>query len=127
MNRHVLSAIALSVMLTTGAAYAQTTTLRTRVPFDFVIGNQHFPAGTYEFERLLGTPTASDAIGMVAVRRVDAYGYKVIITRLEPTKAQSESKLIDFSGCRWSTLLVATLRSGRPFGTAVRLVASHGA
>jgi len=94
MKRLALSTIVLGVMLTTGTAYAQTATLRASVPFDFVIGNQSFPAGTYEFQRLLGTPTASDAIGMVAVRRVDAYGYKVIITRPEAAKALGNSRLI---------------------------------
>ncbi|HXY51737.1 MAG TPA: hypothetical protein VEI01_19980 [Terriglobales bacterium] len=94
MKRLALSAIVLGVMLTTAAAYAQTATLRVSVPFNFVIGNQSFPAGTYDFQRLLGTPKATDVIGMVAVRRVDAYGYKVIVTHLEAAKAQGDSRLI---------------------------------
>jgi hypothetical protein len=73
----------LASMLASGSAFAQSDTFRAEVPFAFVIGNQELPAGTYQFERLLGKPPANDEMGMVAVRNQErATSIKWFVTSL---------------------------------------------
>jgi hypothetical protein len=45
---------ALTVLLMATAAQAQQTSVRADVPFDFVVGNQAYPAGEYALKSLLG-------------------------------------------------------------------------
>ena len=63
-------------------SFAQTRGFRASVPFDFMIAGQTFPAGTYQFQRPLGKPSADAAVGMVAVRSVDGSSYKAVMTTL---------------------------------------------
>jgi len=81
----------LASLLASGSALAQNNTFRAEVPFAFVIGNQELPAGSYQFERLLGKPLSSDAIGMVAVRNRELHIYEVVITRLSAQSDPTES------------------------------------
>src|SRR5271166_2003868 len=41
------------------------------VPFDFVVANRTLPAGRYEFQFVLGLPSATDDINVLAVRSLD--------------------------------------------------------
>ncbi len=41
------------------------------VPFAFVVGNRTLPAGRYEFQFVLGLPSAEDDINILAVRSLD--------------------------------------------------------
>jgi hypothetical protein len=56
----VISLVVLwAVSLCPGVGNAQTSTrpiLTVKVPFEFVVGNQTFPAGTYKFQSLLNSP-----------------------------------------------------------------------
>ena len=81
----------LAAMLVSGSAFAQTNTFRAEVPFAFVLGNQELPAGTYQFERLLGRPADSDSIGMIAVRDREHNIYKVVVTALSDANGRSSS------------------------------------
>ena len=85
----VLLAFALSC-----SAVAQTRVIRAgfraNVPFDFTIGTQTFHAGTYQFQRPLGKPSANAAVGMIAVRGVDGASYKAVMTALALPSAQEK-------------------------------------
>jgi hypothetical protein len=43
------------VLLVASAAQAQQTNIRANVPFDFVVGNQSYPAGEYNLKSVSGT------------------------------------------------------------------------
>lgn len=96
------SAIVLSLVFATvsGSAFAQThssrTGFRANVPFDFTIGAQTFPAGTYEFQRPLGKPSANSAVGMVAVRSLDGSSYRAVMTALArpSTSLRADTNLV---------------------------------
>ena len=75
-------------MLASGSAFAQANTFRAEVPFAFVVGNQELPAGSYQFERLLGKPSSQDSIGMLAVRNPERHIYKVVITSLSDAESE---------------------------------------
>jgi len=63
---------------------------RAEVPFDFTIGTQTFHAGTYQFQRPLGKPSASAGVGMIAVRSVDGFSYKAVMTALARPSVQQQ-------------------------------------
>jgi hypothetical protein len=56
--------IALTVLLMASVAQAQQTNVRAKVPFDFVVGNQAYPAGEYSLKSVLdnGKPIRVDNI-----------------------------------------------------------------
>ncbi len=61
-----------------------------KVPFEFVIGNQTFPAGFYEFHSLLNSVAGKDAIDVLVVQSTDGGQYRAIVTdvvgRGEPSR-----------------------------------------
>ena len=99
MKNPILAIVCLTgLALLSGSAMAQNNTFRAEVPFAFSIGNQELPAGSYQFERLLGKPGAADAVGMVAIRNRDAHLYKVVVTNLsQPNADESSSCKLIFS------------------------------
>jgi hypothetical protein len=58
-----------------GADYIQAT-----IPFQFVVGNRTFPAGTYTFQRVLGRPMSVANISMLIVRGADPSTYQAVVT-----------------------------------------------
>jgi len=95
MKRSMLHAMVLSMLLAaSGVGVAQTARLRSAVPHEFRVGAEEFPAGTYEFQRLLGKPSSSDASGMIVIRGIDHPIYRVVLTNLSSAEDPSESKLI---------------------------------
>jgi hypothetical protein len=84
-----------ALLLTAAPSFAQNKVFRADVPFSFTIGDQAFPAGNYQFERLLGRPQPGDVIGMVALRNIEAHIYKVVVTSLAATtQGQPGSRLV---------------------------------
>lgn len=72
----------LALICTANLAQAQTSTFQATVPFEFVVGDQTLPSGTYIVERLLGKRTIGDATGVVVIKTADQQIYMVLITRL---------------------------------------------
>lgn len=73
----------------------RTLTFQASVPFDFVIGKQNLPAGTYIFQRLIGKQTEKDAMGVVVIKSSNGNVYKTIITGLSNEKKPARrSKLL---------------------------------
>ena len=82
MKKALILIGAVCLLFATVTANAQTLRFKAEVPLPFVVGNQTLPAGTYQFQRLLGPPTASDQVGMVSLRSTDGRYYKVVVTSL---------------------------------------------
>ena len=63
-----IAVITIFIGITTALAAAQTRrqpTVIAFVPFEFVVGNQTFPSGTYVFEMATGAPKATDEAGVL--------------------------------------------------------------
>jgi hypothetical protein len=55
MKKQVITLIGvLSLVLVTGSAFAQTVSIRGKIPFDFMVGKTTLPSGTYEIRSLNG-------------------------------------------------------------------------
>jgi len=64
------------VSLCPSFGYAQTShhsALTIKVPFEFVVGNQTFPAGTYKFQSLLNSVPSQEMI-IVFMAQLHPYG-----------------------------------------------------
>ena len=83
-----LASLLALILLACTAAYGQITpsggphraALTVKVPFDFVVGNQTFPAGTYKFRSLLNSVPGKDTIDVLEVRSTDGRRYSAIVT-----------------------------------------------
>jgi hypothetical protein len=51
-----------------------------KAPFEFVVGNQTFPAGTYKFRSLRNSVAGKDAIDVLEVRSMESRLYRAIVT-----------------------------------------------
>ena len=84
MKSKVVSLVVLLVLsLYPSVGHAQTThhsALTVKVPFEFVVGNQTFPAGTYRFRSLLNSVPGKDTMEYLMVSSTDRPLYRVIIT-----------------------------------------------
>jgi len=72
MNRKAVPLFALFITLIgiTAGAEAQAhrkAALQASVPYEFVVGNRVFPAGTYVFEMATGSPKTTDQGGVLIV------------------------------------------------------------
>lgn len=94
-----LAVLATLAMLSVLPAAAQSRGFRASVPFDFSIAGQVLPAGTYQFQRPLGQPSAKSEVGMIAVKQMDGPAYKAVVTSLARSsqnhdKQQPETRLV---------------------------------
>ena len=90
MQRRVV--LGMLLILSAISATAQSRGFRASVPFDFSVGGQVLPAGTYQFQRPLGQPSPDSAVGMIAVRQVDGLAYSAVVTSLaQPMKASDRN------------------------------------
>jgi hypothetical protein len=85
MNRKALPTVAVLAMLvgTTVAAGAQSrrkVTVEASVPFEFAVGNQVFPAGSYVFEMATGSPNLTDEAAVLVVRNRERRVYAAVAT-----------------------------------------------
>jgi hypothetical protein len=117
---HTLIA-ALCLLLAAVTASAQTLRFKAEVPFPFVVGNQTLPAGTYQFQRLLGPPSAGDQVGMVSVRSADGKFYRVVVTSLvERRRDQPASPQIVFTQSEGNYYLAQVWGNGDRLGQQLR-------
>ena len=86
MKSTVVSLVVLWMLsLCPGVSFAQTSRQAAavvEVPFAFVVGNQTFPAGDYEFHSLLNPVAGKDTIDVVVVRSIDGQLYRAIVTHV---------------------------------------------
>jgi hypothetical protein len=85
MKRKALPLIAVITMLIgiTAGANAQNrrkVTVEASVPFEFIVANRVFPAGTYVFEMATGSPKTTDQAGVLVVRNRERKLYAAVAT-----------------------------------------------
>jgi len=94
------------------------------VPFDFIVGNRTLPAGSYRFQIVLGSPTANDTVGVLAVRSADGRYYASTITNIAEGEAPSEGPRVVFSRSADRASLAQLWEQGNPVGLKLQTPAS---
>lgn len=98
MKSNLVSLVVLWVLsLYPSVGYAQTShqsALTVKVPFEFVIGNQAFPAGTYKFQSLLNSVPGKDAIDVLVVRGIEGRLYRAIVTGVIASPEPNNARLV---------------------------------
>jgi hypothetical protein len=77
-----------------GAQTSSRAVLTVRVPFEFVVGNQTFPAGTYKFQSLLNSVAGRDAVDVLTVRSTEGRRYQAVVTDVVGAGEESKSRLV---------------------------------
>ena len=94
----VVSLVVLSVLsLFVSIAYAQTanhSALTVNIPFEFVVGNQTFPAGIYKFQSLLNSVPSKATIDVLEVRSTVGRLYSAIVTDVVDGAEPSHPRLV---------------------------------
>jgi hypothetical protein len=84
MKNKIVSMVVLGgALLLCAMVFAQTSrhsALAVKVPFEFVIANQTFPAGTYEFHSLLASVAPKGTVDVLVVRSTNGELYRAIVT-----------------------------------------------
>jgi hypothetical protein len=87
--------------------------LTVKVPFEFVLGNQTFPAGTYSFRSLLNSVPGKEAIEVLEVRAAIGGLYAAVVTDAVSNSEPSHPKLV-FARSDGRTFLSEVWESGKP-------------
>jgi len=93
----VFLSTAFGLSLCPSVGYAQTShqpALTVKVPFEFVIGNQMFPAGTYKFQSLLDSVPSKATIDVLVVRSTEGRLYKAIVADVVGSEELNNPKLV---------------------------------
>ena len=93
----VFLSTAFGLSLCPSVGYAQTShqpALTVKVPFEFVIGNQMFPAGTYKFQSLLNSVPGKDAIDVLVVRSTEGWLYSAMVADIIASDEPSKPRLV---------------------------------
>jgi len=96
MKTRVSMLIVLVAMLAISLGNAQAShhsALTVKVPFEFVVGNQTFPAGTYKFQSLNSAPSNA-TIDYLVVRSMDGRLYQAIVADVFGSEASSNPRLL---------------------------------
>lgn len=100
MKSKVVSLVVLWVLsLYPSVGYAQTShhsALTVKVPFEFVVGDQTFPAGTYQFQSLLNSVPGKDTIDMLMVRSTERLVplYRITVTDVVGSEEPNNARLV---------------------------------
>jgi hypothetical protein len=93
----VFSFAAFGLSLYPSVGCAQTShhsALTVKVPFEFVVGNQTLPAGTYKFQSLLNSVPSKATIDVLVVRSTEGHLYKAIVTDVVGSEEPNNPKLV---------------------------------
>jgi hypothetical protein len=98
MKGRVVSLVVLwALSLCPSVGFAQTSrhpALAVKVPFEFVVGNQTFPAGSYQFQSLLNSVAGKDTIDVLVVRSTEGRLYRAIVTDVESSGEPSHPRVV---------------------------------
>ena len=89
--------------------------LTVKVPFEFVVGNQTFPAGTYKFRSLLNSVPSKAAIDVLEVRSAEGHLYQAIVTDVVGGEEPNNPKLV-FTRFGGRTFLSEVWEAGKSAG-----------
>ena len=93
--------------------------LTVKVPFEFVVGNQAFPAGTYKFRSLLNSVPGKDTIDVIEVRSTEGRLYHAIVTDVVGSEEPNHPKLV-FTRSGGRTFLSEVWEAGKQSGCQLR-------
>lgn len=65
-----------------------------KIPFEFVVGNQTFPAGIYKFRSLLNSVPSKASIDVLEVRSILGWHYSAIVTDVVGGRELSHPELV---------------------------------
>jgi len=126
MNRKALPLFAMLITLigiVTSPVNAQArrkVTLEAAVPFEFVVGNRAFPAGSYVFEMATGLPKKSDQSGVLIVRSHEGKLYAAVATDVTADANQHVGPKLVFVRNGARVFLSKVWRQGNLAGLSVR-------
>jgi len=89
--------VALVAAMAISLSNAQTShrsALTVKVPFDFAIGAQVYPAGTYMFESLLNPVRGNDTIDVLVVRSMEGRLYRAVVTQVVASDHPGNPRLV---------------------------------
>lgn len=127
MTRKALPLFALLIAIitiTTAAADAQTRRkvgFEANVPFEFVVGNRPFPAGTYVFEMATGSPKTTERAGVLVVRNHERKLYAAVSTDVASDSNAHVSPKVVFVRNGERVYLAKVWRQGSVAGLSVHL------
>ena len=93
----VLLSAAFGLSLYPSVGYAQTShrsALTVKVPFEFAVGNQTFPAGTYQFQSLLNSVPSKATIDVLVVRSTEGRLYRAMVTDVVGSEEPNNARLV---------------------------------
>ncbi|MGO8795021.1 MAG: hypothetical protein ACLQLC_09375 [Candidatus Sulfotelmatobacter sp.] len=96
-NRTFLPGLLWVLVIFASVSFGQTSTpspLTVKVPFEFVVGNQTFPAGVYKFRSLLRSSPDRASIDVLEVRGTEGQHYSAIVTDVIAAPEAIHPKLV---------------------------------
>jgi hypothetical protein len=119
MKSKIVSLVVLWVLsLCPSLGFAQTSRhaiAAVKVPFTFMIANQAFPAGDYEFHSLLNSVAGKDTIDVLVVRSMDGQLYRAIVTHVVGGAKSGRPRVV-FTRSGGRAFLSEVWESGKPAG-----------
>ena len=107
------------LLLSPTVGFAQSSRLpgvAVKVPFEFVVGNQIFPAGTYKFRSLLNSVAGKDTIDVLEVRSVEGHMYRAIVTDVVGSTEEASHPRVRFTRSGGQVFLSEVWEPGRTAG-----------
>ena len=90
-----------------------------KVPFEFVVGNRTFPAGTYQFQSLLNSVAGKDLIDVLTVRSMESQLYQAIVTEVAGAAEPNKPRLL-FTRSGGRAFLAEVWEPGKRAGCRIR-------
>ncbi|MGD0567308.1 MAG: hypothetical protein ABSA78_02790 [Candidatus Sulfotelmatobacter sp.] len=94
--------------------------LSVKVPFEFVVGNRTFPAGTYKFQSLLNSVAGKDSVEVLTVRSTEGQLYQAVVTDVAAISAGPSKPRLLFTRTGGRTFLSEVWEPGKPAGCLIR-------
>lgn len=111
-------AVLLILSLCPRVGYAQTShrhPFTAKIPFEFAIGNQTFPAGTYKFRSLLNSVPAKGGLDVLEVRSIRGHRYKALLADVVASEKFDNPSLV-FTNKGGRTVLSEVWEPGKQTG-----------
>jgi hypothetical protein len=105
-----------------GVAYAQApnqSALTVKIPFEFVVGNQTFPAGIYKFRSLLNSVPNQASVDVLEVRSTVGRLYSAIVTEVVGGAEPSHPR-VEFIRSGGRAFLSEVWEAGKPAGCRLK-------
>jgi len=125
----IIATLNILIALFTASAAAQTKqkiVLEASVPFEFIVGNRTFPAGTYVFEMATGAPNITDRTGVLIVHGKEQKLYAAVATDVTRGHADHAGHKLEFVRDRGQIYLSTIYRHGNSAGLRVHTAPEAG-